>query len=95
METNIQDKKVNRLILKEEDILVVHVPNEAFHRKDIVLAIHKQIRKQIMPKKNKIMVLPESIRLSVIGKDKIEEYVSHIDLWSLFDEEGEEIDGNN
>ena len=84
------NKKIERLILKDDDILVVKLPNQAFYNKKITTAFYTQIKKNLLPRKNKILLLPDSIELSVIGKEQIEEYVSHIDLWSLFDEEGEE-----
>ena len=95
----MQDKKIQRLILKDTDILVVKVPTHMF--KPIpIKSIYTQIKKQLLPRKNKILILPDAIEISVIGKEKIEEYVSHIDLWSLFDEDGDEnksstIDGGS
>ena len=82
--------KVKRLILKDTDILVVSVSDNYFQRKVIIESIYKQIKKQILPRKNKILILPSSTQLSVIGKEEVEEYISHVDLWSLFDEDGEE-----
>jgi hypothetical protein len=84
---------VNRLILKPDDILLVSVPDKYFNRKDIVRSLYEQIKKQILPRPNKILVLPESIDISVIGETKVEEYISHVDLWNLFDEEEEDDAG--
>ena len=81
--------EIKRIILKDDDVLVVTVPEHFFMRKKAREAIYKQIKKQLFPRKNKVLMLPEAIQLSVIGKEKIQEYVSEIDLWSLFDEEGE------
>jgi hypothetical protein len=90
----MESKKVSRLILKDEDILVVHCPLEYFRRGEgrAVLSVHKRLKEMLLPRKNKILILPEVIELSVIGKEQIEEYISHVDLWSLFDEEGEQIE---
>jgi len=91
----MESKKVTRLILKDDDVLVVHVPLEYFRRGEgrAVLSVHKRLKEMLLPRKNKILILPEVIELSVIGKEQIEEYVSHVDLWSLFDEEGEQENG--
>ena len=90
----MESKKVTRLILKDDDVLVVHVPLEYFRRGEgrAVLSVHKRLKEMLLPRKNKILILPEVIELSVIGKEQIEEYISHVDLWSLFDEEGEQIE---
>lgn len=91
----MESKKVTRLILKDDDVLVVHVPLEYFRRGEgrAVLSVHKRLKEMLLPRKNKILILPEVIELSVIGKEQIEEYISHVDLWSLFDEEGEQENG--
>ncbi len=91
----MDNKKIERLILKDNDVLVVKVPNHFFHAKKAVMSLYTQIKKQMLPRKNKILMLPYDIELSVIGKEQIEEYISHIDLWSLFDEEGDEINGRS
>jgi hypothetical protein len=80
---------VNRLILKPDDIVLISVPDKYFSKKDIIRSLYEQIKKQLLPRPNKILVLPESVNISVIGKDKVEEYVSHIDLWNLFEDENE------
>ena len=82
--------KVKRLILKEDDVLVVEVRNDLFGKK-AVLAIHKQLRKLLLPRTNSIIVIPDSFKLSVIGKEQIKEHISEIDLWNLFEDE----DGKN
>ena len=89
--TDIENKKIERMVLKEDDIMVITVPTKVFMKKQWTLSIYKQIKKSLLPKKNKILILPEEINLSVIGKDEIKEHISHVDLWNLFDEEGEEI----
>ena len=90
MDNSIYDNKIHRLILKDDDILVIKVPDSYFRHQAAIKALYTQIKKQILPKKNKILMLMNSVDISVIGKKEIEEYVSHVDLWSLFDEEGEE-----
>lgn len=85
------DFNVTRLILKEDDILVIQVPQGYFATKSIVKSIYQQIKKQLLPRPNKILILPDTLKLSVIGKDKVEEYVSHVDLWNLFEDERDEI----
>lgn len=87
----MEDKKIARLILKDEDILVVKVPMGLFTRKAVVKSFYIQIKKQLLPRKNKILMLPEDIKMEVIGKEQIQEYISQVDLWNLFDEDGEEI----
>ena len=91
----MESKKVTRLILKDDDVLVVHVPVDYFTRQQgkAVLSVHKRLKEMLLPRKNKILILPEVIDLSVIGKEQVEEYISHVDLWGLFEEEGEQIDG--
>lgn len=78
---------VNRLILKPDDIVLVSVPDKFFQRKEIIRSLYEQIKKQLLPRPNKILVLPESINISVIGENKVEEYISHVDLWNLFEDE--------
>ena len=82
----MEDKKVKRLILKEDDILVVEVADDLFAKKT-VMSIHKQLRKSLLPRTNSILVIPSSFKLSVIGKEQIKEHISEIDLWNLFEEE--------
>jgi hypothetical protein len=84
----LQDKKIERLILKDDDVLVVTVPKQYFMKEGkAVLSLHKRLKEMLLPRKNKILILPEVINISVIGKEQIDEYISHIDLWSLFDDE--------
>ena len=82
------DKKVERLILKEGDVLVVKVPVNLFSHKNAMRSFYTQIRKSLMPRKNKILVIPDNIDISVIGEEEIKEYITNIDLWELW--EGEE-----
>ena len=91
MTDNILNQKVIRMVLKDDDVLVITLPSQAFMRKKVALSIYNQIKKALHPRKNKILLLPEDIKLSVIGNDEVEEHVSHIDLWNLFDGDGEEI----
>lgn len=79
-------KKISRLILKKGDVLVVTFDNR------LPVRATRQLREQLrgMFPKNGILFLPSTVNLSVIGKEQITEYVSHVDLWSLFDDEGEE-----
>ena len=83
------EDKVKRLILKEDDILLVYVPDTMFTSKTALVSIYKQIKKQVLPRKNKILVLPKSFEISVIGKEQIEEYISQVDIWKLFEDDEE------
>jgi len=87
---HIPDKTVSRLILKEKDVLVLYLPKDYFRHKDILISIYKQIKESLHDsgKKNKILVMPNDIKLGVIGEKQIDEHVSNIDLWHLFDDEG-------
>lgn len=88
----IQERVVSRLILKETDVLVLHLPTDYFKHRDIITSIYKQIRDRLLEagKKNKILMVPNDVQLSVIGEDNIEEHISNVDLWHLFDDEGSE-----
>lgn len=88
----MDEKNIQRIILKEDDILLVKVPNEIFSRRDAVLKIHASLRNRLHPRKNKILILPESIQISVIGESEIKEYITNVDLWQLWDEKGNEVD---
>lgn len=80
------DKKVQRLILKEDDVLVVKVPSH-FLRRNITRTLYEKIKKTLLPKKNKILLLPSEIELEVIGEKEVKEYISQIDLWELWNDE--------
>jgi len=81
----MSDKKIARLILKDDDILVIRVKFN-FSRKTI-RSLYTQIKKQLHPKKNKILILPDEVELSVISDKEIKEHVTELDLWQLWDEE--------
>lgn len=87
------ERQVQRLILKDDDILVIKIPMLWFKNERIHTSFYKQIKKKLLPRKNIILILPEEIELSVIGKETIKEYISNIDLWSLWDDE-EKIEGS-
>ena len=78
------DKKVSRLILKENDVLVCHIPQEFWNERNIK-AIYMDLRKKLLPRKNKVVILPQGINLSVLGEKEIEEHISQVDIWRLFD----------
>ena len=63
-----------------------------FRERDALLSIYKQIRDRLIEagKKNKILMVPDDVRLGVIGEEEIKEHVANVDLWHLFDE-GEDI----
>lgn len=82
----MEDKKIERIILKDEDILLIKIPDNAFKR-SFIESLYKSFKEKLLPRKNKILIMPESFEISVIGKEKIEEYISHVDLWSLFNNE--------
>jgi hypothetical protein len=85
------DPKVNRIILKEDDVLLVRVPLPYFSQRDTIRTLYLRIKKQLHPRKNKILMLPTEIEISVIGNKEIQEYITNIDLWNLWDENGKEI----
>ncbi len=81
--------KVKRLILKEDDVLLIKVPNGYFGNQKAVRSLYTQIKKQLLPRKNKILMLPQEIDISVIGNKEVKEYITSIDIWELFDPEDE------
>lgn len=87
-----EQKEIQRLVLKEGDVLVVKIPESFYYRKQFLEHIYKNIRRQLYPKKNRVLVVPDVMEFSVIGKEEVKEYVKDIDLWQLF-EEGEEENG--
>lgn len=82
------EKNIQRLILKNDDILVIKMPMSLFIRRKVAKGFYEQIKKKLLPRKNKILLLPDEIELSVIGEKEVKEYISNIDLWSLWDEDG-------
>lgn len=88
----MNEKTVSRLILKENDVLVLYMPLDYFANREILVSLYKQIKQRMVDagKTNKILVVPADVKLGVIGKDEIKEHVSNIDLWHLFDDEGEQ-----
>lgn len=72
-----------RLILKENDVLVVKVPSSFLTRRDTIVRFYERIKKTL-PKKNKILLLPLEVELTVIGEKEVEEYISKVDLWNLW-----------
>lgn len=89
----MEERKIGRLILKESDVLVLHLPVAYFQRRDTIISLYKQIKERLLDanKKNKILILPSDVGMTVIGENQIEEHISTVDLWHLFDEEGNEI----
>lgn len=81
------DKKVNRIILKEDDVLLVKVPDAWFGNRKAIRSLYVQIKRQLHPRKNKILMLPHDVEVSVIGEKEIKEYITNVDLWELFDED--------
>ena len=88
----MENNAVKRIILKEDDILLVKVPLSLFQNKQGLLGLYSNIKKKLLPRQNKIMILPSEIDITVIGSQEVKEYISNVDLWSLWDEEGHEID---
>jgi hypothetical protein len=82
----MKEKTISRIILKEEDIVLISLPIDLIKNRDICRKLYEQIKKQLLPKKNKILMLPEDIKISVIGKDEIKEYISNMDLWELWED---------
>lgn len=85
------DKKVQRLILRDNDVLLVKVPEAWFGNKNAIRSLYTQIKKQLLPRKNKILMLPHNVDISVIGENEIKEYITNVDLWELFDDEDNSI----
>jgi hypothetical protein len=85
------EENIKRIILKKDDILLVKVPNQYFSNRSAAEFIYRRIKKQLVNsnKKNKILMIPNDIEISSIGAKEVEEYISNIDLWHLFDEEEE------
>jgi hypothetical protein len=88
------EREVARLILKEKDILVLYLPLAYFRERQAIISIYQQIKERLLDagKKNKVLMVPEDVKLGVIGEEEVKEHVSNIDLWHLFDEEGETND---
>lgn len=88
----MQEKTVSRLILKENDVLVLYLPTDYFKHREIITSIYRQIKDRLVDagKKNKILMVPSDVQLGVIADKEVKEHVSNIDLWHLFDEEGNE-----
>jgi hypothetical protein len=84
----MEDQTFKRLILKEDDIMVVTVPTDYFNHRDALASIYRQIREKLLAsgKKNKILIMPKEVDIAVIGEKEINEHVSNVDLWHLFDE---------
>jgi UDP-glucose 6-dehydrogenase len=87
------EKEIARLILKEKDVLVLYLPTDYFKHREILVSIYKQIKERLIEagKKNKILIIPSDVKIGVIGEEEVKEHVSNIDLWHLFDEEGENL----
>lgn len=85
---------IKRIILKKEDILLVKVPHEYFSNRSSAGSLYRHIKKQLINsnKKNKILMIPDDIKIEAIGSEKVKEYISNIDLWNLFEEEEENND---
>ena len=93
MDNKLNDKVVTRIVLKEDDILLIRVPSAYFGHKKAMKSLYSQIKKQLSPRNNKIIMLPNHIEISVIGTEEVKEYISNIDLWHLWDENGDETEG--
>lgn len=76
--------KAERLVLKEDDILVIKIPFNSYNIANVE-AIQKNMRKKLYPRKNAIVILPDSIKLEVIGKEEIKEVIRYSDEWQLWD----------
>lgn len=89
----MEKNNVKRIILKKEDILLIRVPNAYFdsRNRETLISLYKKIKERLLPKKNKILVLPDNIDVSVIGKEKIKEHISDIDLWNLWNIDENEL----
>lgn len=83
--------KIARLILKNDDVLVVKVPIAHPFSQKALRSLYIQIKKQLHPRNNKILMIPNDLELSVIGNKEIKEHVTELDLWQLWDEDGKII----
>ena len=90
----MEERTVSRLILKEDDVLVLYLPTDYFRHREIITSIYRQIKERLVEagKKNKILMVPSDVQLGVIAENEVKEHVSNIDLWHLFDEEGSSHD---
>jgi hypothetical protein len=88
----MDEKAVSRLILKEDDILILYIPTSYFiTQRRAIPALYKQIKDKLVEsgKKNKIIIIPKDMEIGVIGKDQIKEHISNVDLWHLFEDHDE------
>jgi len=90
----MDDIKIQRIILKNDDVLVIKLPSN-YLRKSIATAIYEQVRKKLLPRTNKVLILPSDVDISVIAKEEVKEIVSKIDLWELWTKEEEIIENND
>jgi len=88
------ERIVSRLILKENDVLVLYLPTDYFRHREIITSIYRQIKERLIEagKKNKILIVPSDVQLGVIGEKEVKEHISNMDLWYLWDDEGENHD---
>lgn len=88
------ERIVSRLILKENDVLVLYLPTDYFRHREIITSIYRQIKERLIEagKKNKILMVPSDVQLGVIGEKEVKEHISNMDLWYLWDDEGENHD---
>jgi hypothetical protein len=83
----LNEGEAKRLVLKEDDILLVKIPVEYFNENDIK-ALQKMFIRKLKPRNNKILIIPNNMDISVIGKKEIKEIIRYSDEWELW--EGEE-----
>jgi hypothetical protein len=88
----MDNNAVQRIILKEDDILLIRVPYSLFQDRQAVLGLYANIKKKIQPRRNKIMILPHEVEIGVIGSKEVKEYITNVDLWQLWDENGDAVD---
>lgn len=88
------EKKISRLVLKENDILVLKIPIDYFNHRNALSSIYRQIREKLLDsgKKNKILMIPDNVKMCVIGEEEVTEHVSNFDLWYLWSEDEETDD---
>lgn len=80
----MSEGNVKRLVLKEDDILVVKIPLEYFNENDIK-SIQRTFIRKLKPRNNKILLIPKNMDISVIGKEEIKEVIRYSDEWELWD----------
>jgi hypothetical protein len=76
--------KIKRLVLKEDDILVIKVPQRYMSLADRIADEAKKITSN---KKCGLLLIPEDVNLEVLSSEDIREKLGDEDIWNLFEKE--------